>query len=211
MLLLKLCVIAVLLSFSYRIFERVLGVISKLQERYTIYYWGAAMIGGSLLWSNSYTFNAPQDVMRVLPLFLIILLVNLIISRSSGYNPVGTYNTVNFVLCFPIFEEIAFRGLVLPILAQHPGLGQLHSNSLIDVSGAILLTAFLFAVSHLQYYKLNRESVRFMLFAFSGGIFFGLIAQVTGSILLTIPLHIAFNGSAVLYARAASARKHLQA
>lgn len=210
MLLLESCVIAVLLSFSYRIFEGILGVISKPQARFTIYYWGAAMIGGSLLWSNSYTFNTPQDVMKVLPLFLIILLVNLIISRSSGYNPAGTYNTVNFVLCFPIFEEIAFRGLVLPILAQHPGLGQLHSNSLIDVSGAILLTAFLFAVSHLQYYKLNRESIRFMVFALSGGIFFGLFAQVTESLLLTIPLHIAFNGSAVLYARA-SASKHLQA
>lgn len=210
MLLLGSCVIAVLLSFSYRIFERILGVISKPQERYTIYYWGAAMIGGSVLWSNSYTFSATQHVMRVLPLFLIILLVNLIISRSSGYNPVGTYNTVNFVLCFPIFEEIAFRGLILPILARHPVLGQLHSTSIIDVSGAILLTSLLFAVSHLQYYRLNRESVRFMLFAFSAGIFFGLIAQVTGSIMLTIPLHIAFNGSAVLYARA-SASKHLQA
>ncbi|MEK3834040.1 CPBP family intramembrane glutamic endopeptidase [Paenibacillus sp. FSL R7-0128] len=210
MLLLGSCVIAVLLSFSYRIFERILGVISKPQERYTIYYWGAAMIGGSVLWSNSYTFSATQHVMRVLPLFLIILLVNLIISRSSGYNPVGTYNTVNFVLCFPIFEEIAFRGLILPILARHPVLGQLHSTSIIDVSGAILLTSLLFAVSHLQYYKLNRESVRFMLFAFSGGIFFGLFAQVTESLLLTIPLHIAFNGSAVWYARA-SVSKHLQA
>ncbi|MEK4854095.1 CPBP family intramembrane glutamic endopeptidase [Paenibacillus sp. FSL H7-0756] len=197
MLLLKLCAIAVLLSFSYRIIERIIGLISKAQMRYTIYYWGAAMIGGSLLWSNGYTFNAPQDVMRVLPLFLIILLVNLIISRSSGYNPAGTYNTVNFVLCFPIFEEIAFRGLVLPILAQHPGLGQLHATGIIDISGAILLTAFLFAVSHLQYYRLNRESVRFMLFALSGGIFFGLFAQVTESLLLTVPLHIAFNTSAV--------------
>lgn len=195
--LLELCVIAVLLSFSYRIFERILGVISKPQERYTIYYWGAAMIVGSVLWSNSYTFGVPHQVMRVLPLFLVILAVNLIISRTSGYNPVGTYHTVNFVLFFPVFEEIAFRGLVLPILAQHPVLGQLHATGIIDVSGAILLTAFLFALSHLQYYRLNRESIRFMLFALSGGIFFGLFAQVTESILLTVPLHIAFNGSAV--------------
>ncbi|MEK3902955.1 MULTISPECIES: CPBP family intramembrane glutamic endopeptidase [unclassified Paenibacillus] len=199
MLLLKLCAIAVLLSFSYQIIEKVLGLISKSQVRYTIYYWGAAMIAGSVLWSDSYTFGMPHQVMRVLPLFLVILAVNLIISRSSGYNPVGTYNKVNFVLCFPIFEEIAFRGLVLPILAQHPGLGQLHATGIIDVSGAILLTAFLFAVSHLQYYRLNRESIRFMLFALSGGIFFGLFAQVTESLLLTIPLHIAFNGSAVWY------------
>ncbi|WP_238654891.1 CPBP family intramembrane glutamic endopeptidase [Paenibacillus piscarius] len=197
MLLLKLCAIAVLLSFSYRIFERVLGLVAKTQVRYTIYYWGAAMIGASILWKGSYTFGVPHQVMRVLPLFLVILAVNLIISRASGYNPVGTYNTVNFVLCFPIFEEIAFRGLVLPILAQHPVLGELHATGIIDVSGAILLTAFLFAVSHLQYYRLNRESVRFMLFALSGGIFFGLFAQVTESLVLTVALHIAFNGSAV--------------
>ncbi|WP_340021948.1 CPBP family intramembrane glutamic endopeptidase [Paenibacillus sp. FSL K6-1096] len=199
MLLMKLCAIAVLLSFSYRIFERILGLISKTQVRYTIYYWGAAMIGASILWRGSYTFGVPHQVMRVLPLFLIILLVNLIISRSSGYNPVGTFNTVNFVLAFPIFEEIAFRGLVLPILAQHPVLGPLHATGIIDVSGAILLSAFLFAVSHLQYYRLNRESVRFMLFALSGGIFFGLLAQVTESLVLTLALHIAFNGSAVWY------------
>ena len=199
MLLVKLCAIAVLLSFSYRIIERILGLVAKAQVRYTIYYWGVAMIGASILWKGSYTFGVPQQVMRVLPLFFIILFVNLIISRSSGYNPVGTYNTVNFVLCFPIFEEIAFRGLILPILAQHPVLGPLHATRIIDVSGAILFTAFLFAVSHLQYYQLNRESIRFMLFALSAGISFGLIAQVTESLLLTIPLHIAFNGSAVWY------------
>lgn len=210
MLLLESCVIAVLLSFSYKIFEKVLGIVSKQQERFTIYYWGVPMIGVSVLWKNSYTFNIPQNMTRMLPLFFVILLVNLLISRSSGYSPKGIFNTINFILFFPLLEEIAFRGLVLPILARHPALGQLHSNSIIDVSWAILLTSLLFAVSHLQYYRLNRESVRFMLFAFSGGIFFGLIAQVTGSILLTIPLHIAFNGSAVLYARA-SASKHLQA
>ncbi|AIQ39870.1 CPBP family intramembrane glutamic endopeptidase [Paenibacillus sp. FSL R7-0297] len=210
MLLLESFAIAMLLSFSYKIFEGILGVVSKQQARFTIYYWGAAMIGVSVLWNNSYTFNAPQQVMKVLPLFLVILLVNLIISRTSGYSPAGTYNTINFVLAFPVFEEIAFRGLILPVLARHPALGQLHSNSIIDISWAILLTSLLFAVSHLQYYRLNRESVRFMLFAFTGGIFFGLFAQVTGSLLLTIPLHIAFNGSAVLYARA-YASKHLQA
>lgn len=40
MLLLKLCAIAVLLSFSYRIIERVLGLVARAQVRYTIYYWG---------------------------------------------------------------------------------------------------------------------------------------------------------------------------
>lgn len=210
MLLLESCVIALLLSFSYKIIERILRVVSKQQERFAVYYWGVAMIGVSVLWKNSYTFGTMQNVKTVLPLFLVSLLVSLMISRSSGYSPVGTSHTINFLLASPIVEEIAFRGLVLPILGRHPALGQLHSNSILDFSWAILLTSLLFAVSHLQYYRLNRQSIRFMLFAFSGGIFFGLIAQVTGSILLTIPLHIAFNGSAVLYVRA-SASKNLQA
>ncbi|OMD37274.1 hypothetical protein [Paenibacillus borealis] len=51
----------------------------------------------------------------------------------------------------------------------------------------------------MQYYKLNSQSIRFMIFAFAGGLFFGLIAQVTESIALTVPLHIAFNGSAAFY------------
>lgn len=208
MLLLESCVIALLLSFSYKIIERILRVVSKQQERFAVYYWGAAMVGVSVLWHPSYTFNIPQNMTRVLPLFFVILLVNLLISRSSGYSPVGTSHTINFLLVSPIVEEIAFRGLVLPILARHPVLGQLHSNSILDISWAILLTSLLFAVSHLQYYRLNRQSIRFMLFAFSGGIFFGLIAQVTGSILLTIPLHIAFNGSAVLYANFAAKKEY---
>jgi membrane protease YdiL (CAAX protease family) len=210
MLLLGSCAIAVLLSFSYKLFEEILGVVSEQQQRFTVYYWGVAMIGVSFLWHPSYTFNIPQNITRVLPLFLVILVVNLLISRSSGYSPEGTSNRINFILASPIVEEIAFRGLVLPVLARHPSLGQLHSNSIIDYSWAIILTSLLFAVAHLQYYRLNRQSIRFMLFAFSGGIFFGLIAQVTGSILLSIPLHIAFNGSAAFYARA-SARKNLQA
>jgi membrane protease YdiL (CAAX protease family) len=207
MLLLESCAIAVLLSFSYKIFEEILGFVRKKQLRYTVYYWGVSMIGVSMLWKGSYVFNTPQNTRQVLPLFLLILVVNLFISRSSGYSPEGTYHKVNFILGFPILEEIAFRGLVLPILARHPALGQLHSNSIIDLSWAVLLTSLLFAVSHLQYYRLDRQSIRFMLFAFSAGIFFGLIAQVTGSVLLTIPLHIAFNGSAVWYAIAA-ARKN---
>lgn len=207
MLLLESCAMAVLLSFSYKIIERILGAVTKQQERFAVYYWGVILIGVSIIWKNSYTFSTPQNVTRVLPLLLVILAVNLIISRSSGYSPEGIYNTINFILAFPILEEIAFRGLVLPILARHPSIGQLHSNSVIDLSGAVILTALLFAVSHLQYYRLNRQSIRFMLFAFSGGIFFGLIAQITGSILLSIPLHIAFNSSAVWYAMAA-ARKN---
>ncbi|KHL94493.1 hypothetical protein QW71_17555 [Paenibacillus sp. IHB B 3415] len=52
MLLLESCVIALLLSFSYKIIERILRVVSKQQERYTIYYWGAAMVGVSVLWKS---------------------------------------------------------------------------------------------------------------------------------------------------------------
>lgn len=200
--LLESCAVAILLSFSFNLFEGMLRLVHKQQVRFAIYYWGAAIIALSFLWTNSYTFSLPSNVTMVFPLFLVILLVNLFISRSSGYSPQGSFNNINFFLAFPILEEIAFRGLVLPILARHPALGQLHSNSIIDLSWAVILTSLLFAVSHLQYYKLNRESIRFMVFAFSGGIFFGSIAQVTGSVLLTIPLHIAFNASAVLYAKA---------
>lgn len=159
------------------------------------------MIGVSMLLNDIYVYNLPREVPEVLSMFLMILIINVFISKASGYSPIGTFDRINFVLAYPVIEEITFRGLVLPVLVKHPVLAEFHHiPNITSTSLGIVITAFLFAVSHLQYYKLNSQSVRFMIFALIGGLVFGLIAQITESIVLTIPLHIAFNGSAAYYA-----------
>ncbi|WP_306434438.1 CPBP family intramembrane glutamic endopeptidase [Paenibacillus sp. J2TS4] len=134
-------------------------------------------------------------------LFLIVALVNLLIARSSGYNPMGRHDTIHFVISYPLIEEAVFRGLMLPILSNSTTSVLPLTIVGLPVKYTVLITAFLFAICHLQYYKLSRMSIRFMMFAFSGGIFFGIIADQTKSILLPIILHIEFNALSVYFSR----------
>ena len=125
-------------------------------------------------------------------IFFIALIVIFFLSKNSGYQPVGTFNCFNFVLVYPIFEEFSFRGLIVPLISR---------SSNIDSCSAIIISAFLFAISHLQYYKLNRQTINFMFYAFIGGLFFANIVIITKSVLLTIILHIAFNLSATYHSK----------
>lgn len=133
MLLLESCVIALLLSFSYKIIERILRVVSKQQERFAVYYWGVAMIGVSVLWKNSYTFGTMQNVKTVLPLFLVSLLGSLLISRSSGYSPLGTSHTINFLLAPPSWRRSLSGGWYCQSLRAIP-----HSVSFTPIPSSIL-------------------------------------------------------------------------
>ncbi|CAM4514772.1 CPBP family intramembrane glutamic endopeptidase [Paenibacillus typhae] len=195
---------AVLIAFSFKIIEQLIGLFSKHHIRFAVYYWGALLIAASLVSKGNYVYSLPHDFLAVLPLCLLILLINGLVARRSGYSPAGRFNTFNFIIAYPVLEEIAFRGLALPVLARHESFGALSGLELgydliPQLSLAVIITAVLFAVSHLQYYRLNAESIRFMAFALSGGLFFGLVAQATESILLTILMHISFNASAALY------------
>lgn len=70
----------------------------------------------------------------------------------------------------------------------------------LPVSISVIISAILFSITHLQYYKLNRLIIRYMFFAFIGGILFGAITDYTQSIILSVLLHIEFNLLAVCYA-----------
>lgn len=128
-----------------------------------------------------------------MPVFLILLIANYIVSRYSGYGPVGRFNTINFIIVWPIIEEIVFRGFILPYLNQYITTSESIEFMYLPVSYPVIISALLFAICHLQYYKLSRQSTRFMVFAFVGGITCGGIADVTHSILLTCLIHIEFN------------------
>ena len=69
---------------------------------------------------------------------------------------------------YPIFEEVIFRGMIIPILNNAFSIFSNFEIAYIPVTLPILISSFLFAVSHLQYYKFNQTSIKFMLFAFLG-------------------------------------------
>lgn len=84
------------------------------------------------------------------------------------------------VLVAPISEELLFRGMLYNIL----------STTFLKDLGAILVTAGAFAALHYQY------RARGLLFVLADGLFFGIVRYSTGSIVLTMVLHILGNSYA---------------
>lgn len=184
-------ILAIIISFLYKILEWCTKKILSSVTKYTIYIWALVILILSFLIRKNYIWNLPRmNDTNILGMFFFALIVSFFLSKNSGYRPIGRFNCFNFVLVYPIFEELSFRGLILPLI---------FSCNIIDSWSAIIISAFLFAISHLQYYKLNLQSIKFMFYAFLGGLFFAYIAIATESILLTIPLHIAFNLSATYH------------
>jgi uncharacterized protein len=191
-------------AFSFKITEVILHKISKKLDKYIVYIWGILLLFASFVMDDTFVYQLPKNTSSVMMLFIVVLIINCIISRGSGYSPQGLYLKLNFMIAFPIFEEIAFRGIILSRLMKFNYLNiWVNVLGIFSATPAILISAFLFAIAHLQYYRLSKISIRYMTFAILGGIFFGVIASVSESILLTIPLHMAFNCTAVYYDRRA--------
>ncbi|WP_430058544.1 CPBP family intramembrane glutamic endopeptidase [Paenibacillus alvei] len=129
----------------------------------------------------------------VLPIFLLLCFLGIVISRFSGYHPIGRFNYIHFVFTYPIIEEIVFRGVILPYTSIYVDSAPIGQILYLPITFSVLISAFLFAICHLQYYQWSVQCLRFMIIAFFGGIFYGALANVTESILLTCILHIAFN------------------
>ncbi|WP_130858872.1 CPBP family intramembrane glutamic endopeptidase [Gracilibacillus phocaeensis] len=187
---------ALILTFSYRITKewiyRVPFIAQKLADKYTIYIWGFLALAVAFFVKDEYVYQVPMIDKKIIFIGVVILFINLFVAKYSGYEPVGKYNLVNFVIFYPVFEEIIFRGLILPILNTtfNHYLGEIV---FLQITTAIIISAFLFAIAHLQYYELNQSSIRYMVFACMGGVLFGAIADYTQSIVFPILLHVAFN------------------
>ncbi|PFC86727.1 CPBP family intramembrane metalloprotease [Bacillus anthracis] len=199
-------VLAVLLAFSYKIVDTTVGIIIgktlyRKIENEIIYIWGTILTIISYFYEDNYVFRLLIHYESIVVLILIALITNIVISRYSGYNPIGKKNILNFVIMYPIFEEVIFRGMIIPILNNAFPIFSNFEIAYIPVTLPILISSFLFAVSHLQYYKFNQTSIKFMLFAFLGGIIHGMITDSTLSIVFPILLHIEFNFLSVYYAK----------
>lgn len=86
------------------------------------------------------------------------------------------------IVMAPIFEEILFRGFLFKGLA----------NSFLGVVGAIIITAAIWGLIHVQY------EAFFIALIFVWGLFFGWVRHKTGSVYVTIFLHAVANFVATL-------------
>ncbi|SMF92479.1 CAAX protease self-immunity [Paenibacillus uliginis N3/975] len=194
--------LSLFLTFSYKIVEIFIRIFrSKSLVRFSLYFWAVGTMILVPFSKGNYIFSSPDNIIKVMPVFLILIIANCVLARFSGYNPIGKFNIINFVITYPVIEEFIFRGLILSYLNQYLSSEVLIQVMYMPVTLSVVITALLFAITHLQYYSLSRQSIRYMIFAFMGGIFFGAITDLTHSILLSCLLHIEFNLLAVYFAK----------
>ena len=126
--------------------------------------------------------------LMIIPFVLLVsLITNSIIDNQNGSNPLleivlNNNNLFSFVLLFitttllaPLFEEIIFRGILLPILSRDFG-----------IIFGILTSAFIFALAHL--------SISEMPPLLALGIGLGITRIVSGSLLSSMFMHSLWNG-----------------
>lgn len=194
--------LSLLLTFSYKLVEVALRTTPyRRVGKYTVLFWGLIIVMITPLFNNNYTFKMPVDYGNAIPPFVMLIIINVIAARFSGYNPIGKYNIINFAITFPVIEEIIFRGLILPITESFIVPSKIMDVLYMPITIPVIITAGLFAICHLQYYKLSADSIRFMIFALLGGILLGAMTVMTKSILFSLILHIVFNSFSILFSK----------
>ena len=126
--------------------------------------------------------------LTIIPFVLLIsLIMNSLIENQNGSNPLleivlNNNNYLSFILLFltttliaPLFEEIIFRGILLPTLSRDFGI----------IMG-IIVSAFIFALAHLS---LGEMPPLFVL-----GIGLGITRVASGSLLSSVIMHSLWNG-----------------
>ena len=126
--------------------------------------------------------------LTIVPFVLLVsLIMNSLIENQNGSNPLleivlNNKNYFSFILLFvtttllaPLFEEIIFRGILLPTLSRDFGI----------ILG-IVVSAFIFALAHL--------SLGEMLPLFVLGIGLGITRIASGSLLSSVIMHSLWNG-----------------
>ena len=125
--------------------------------------------------------------LTIIPFVLLVsLIMNLLINDQNGSNPLleivlNNTNYFSFIILFlttsllaPLFEEIIFRGVLLPILSRDFG----------TISG-ILISSFIFALAHLSLSEMPPLLVL--------GIGLGITRAVSGSLFSSVIMHSLWN------------------
>ena len=137
-------------------------------------------------------FQGLKGFLMIMPFVLLVsLIMNLIIENQNGSNPLleivlNNNNYISFFLLFltttfiaPLFEEVIFRGVLLPILSREFGM----------IFG-IIVSAFIFALAHLS---ISETPPLFIL-----GIGLGVTRLVSGRLSSSVVMHSLWNGMTFL-------------
>ena len=133
-------------------------------------------------------FQGFKGWLMIIPFVLLVsLIMNLLISNQNGSNPLleivlNNNNYLAFTLLFltttflaPLFEEVIFRGVLLPILSREFGI----------ILG-ITISAFIFALAHLS---ISEMPPLFIL-----GIGLGFTRLISGRLFSSVIMHSLWNG-----------------
>ena len=146
---------------------------------------------------------------QILPLteFLLFILLLIPFMLNSGYTPHRSLaGIISFCIIFPIGEELIFRGMI-PIIFSRIMNGkslEIPFPILKEVSLAVFVSSLLFGFMHLQYFdfRINKNTLVKVLYAFIFGIFIGNLAEVSGSLIYAFIFHIIANcGATYIYFR----------
>ena len=184
------------LSQSLKIF---FGYLFMAVPPLTIVYYQIKSLNGQFTFKKDYfqfnflpikdaIFQGIKGWLTIVPFVLLIsLIMNSLIDNQNGSNPLleivlNNNNYLSFILLFitttllaPLFEEIIFRGILLPTLARDFGI----------ILG-IIVSAFIFALAHLS---LGEMPPLFVL-----GIGLGVTRIASGSLLSSVIMHSFWNG-----------------
>jgi hypothetical protein len=133
-------------------------------------------------------FNGIKGWLTIVPFVLFIsLIMNSLIDNQNGSNPLleivlNTKSYFSFIILFvtttvlaPLFEEIIFRGVLLPTLSRDFG-----------IIWSIIVSSFVFALAHLSVGELPPLFVL--------GIGLGITRMASGSLLSSVIMHSLWNG-----------------
>lgn len=190
-------ILCCILSFSYRIFHKILMRLKEsiFIKKYYIYIWAILVLIIGLIYPNSLLRKGSIEFLydrEIIKSILKIAVVSSILGCISGYKSINKQHDFNFCIISPIFEEILFRGVIVIILVN----SKLINNKFEMDVFSIIFSALLFGIIHFKHYGLKKS-----LLAFIGGYFFAYIVLRTGSILPTIFLHMVFNSSAIMFSK----------
>ena len=163
-----------------------------------IYYQIKSSEGSFLLKKDYFEFNGLpikkaiifglKGWVMIIPFVLLIsLIMNILIDNQNGSNPLleivlNNNNYLSFFILFltttllaPLFEEVIFRGILLPILSRDFGI-------ILGIS----ISAFIFALAHLS---ISEMPPLFVL-----GLGLGVLRIISGSLLSSVLMHSLWNG-----------------
>ncbi len=188
--------VSVLLTISLPFMYHVLSKIRSEWGAYAVYIWGLILLLFIRVLGVSINVT-PNDLTRVNITYKLAGLIGLVIfPQMANMRFLGPHAKIKGLVVNPIFEEIAFRGIVLQSLNQFEPLTQCIPHT--GINAAILISAILFAFSHLLSYGVNLPSIKLSCSCFAGGLFLGYVSLTTQTLFWCILYHMLFNSIMVL-------------